>query len=147
MTPWAIACRARILEWVAMPSSRGSSQPRDRTQVSHFAGKILYCLSHQGNPKLWEKQAKFQSECLHFNRDRHKVTLFLGYPHSSGLRPSCSLKEPPSLSLRYFETTQPTHLDLSPGIWAHLLLHLCTNSFLSSSSSKILASLNCVPSC
>ena len=24
--------QARILEWVAMPSSRGSSQPRDRTQ-------------------------------------------------------------------------------------------------------------------
>ena len=30
--------QARILEWVAMPSSRGSSQPRDRTQVSHIAG-------------------------------------------------------------------------------------------------------------
>ena len=26
--------QARILEWVAMPSSRGSSQPRDRTHVS-----------------------------------------------------------------------------------------------------------------
>ena len=26
--------QARILEWVAMPSSRGSSLPRDRTQVS-----------------------------------------------------------------------------------------------------------------
>ena len=25
---------ARILEWVAMPSSRGSSQPRDRTHIS-----------------------------------------------------------------------------------------------------------------
>ena len=30
--------QARILEWVAMPSSRESSQPRDRTQVSHIAG-------------------------------------------------------------------------------------------------------------
>ena len=29
---------ARILEWVAMPSSRGSSQPRDQTQVSLIAG-------------------------------------------------------------------------------------------------------------
>ena len=27
--------QARILGWVAMPSSRESSQPRDRTQVSH----------------------------------------------------------------------------------------------------------------
>ena len=30
--------QARILEWVADPFSRGSSQPRDRTQVSHIAG-------------------------------------------------------------------------------------------------------------
>ena len=30
--------QATILEWVAMPSSRGSSQPRDHTQVSHIAG-------------------------------------------------------------------------------------------------------------
>ena len=30
--------QARILEWVAFPFSRGSSQPMDRTQVSHIAG-------------------------------------------------------------------------------------------------------------
>ena len=30
--------QARILEWVVMPSSRGSSQPRDGTQVSCIAG-------------------------------------------------------------------------------------------------------------
>ena len=30
--------QARILEWVAIPFSRESSQPRDRTQVSHTAG-------------------------------------------------------------------------------------------------------------
>ena len=30
--------QARILEWVAIPFSRESSQPRDRTQVSHIAG-------------------------------------------------------------------------------------------------------------
>ena len=29
---------AKILEWVAMPSSRGSSWPRDQTQLSHIAG-------------------------------------------------------------------------------------------------------------
>ena len=29
---------ARILEWGAMSSSRGSSQPRDPTQVSHITG-------------------------------------------------------------------------------------------------------------
>ena len=30
--------QARTLEWVAIPFSRGSSWPRDRTQVSHIAG-------------------------------------------------------------------------------------------------------------
>ena len=30
--------QARILEWVAFPFSRGSSQTRDWTQVSHIAG-------------------------------------------------------------------------------------------------------------
>ena len=33
--------QARILEWVALPFSRGSSQPRDRTWVSHIAGRLL----------------------------------------------------------------------------------------------------------
>ena len=31
--------QARILEWVAISYSRGSSHPRDRTQVSRIAGK------------------------------------------------------------------------------------------------------------
>ena len=30
--------QARILEWIAVPLSRGSSQPRDQTQVSCIAG-------------------------------------------------------------------------------------------------------------
>ena len=33
--------QARILKWVAFPFSRGSSQPRDRTQVSHIAGRFF----------------------------------------------------------------------------------------------------------
>ena len=30
--------QARILKWVAIPFSMGSSQPRDQTQVSRIAG-------------------------------------------------------------------------------------------------------------
>ena len=41
--------QARILEWVAFPFSRGSSQPRDRTQVW-----ILYQLSYQESPRILE---------------------------------------------------------------------------------------------
>ena len=30
--------QARVLEWIAFPFSRGSSQPRDRARVSRIAG-------------------------------------------------------------------------------------------------------------
>ena len=33
--------QARILEWVTIPFSRGFSQPRDQTWVSHIAGKFF----------------------------------------------------------------------------------------------------------
>ena len=33
--------QARILEWVALPFSRGSSQPKDRPWVSHIAGRFF----------------------------------------------------------------------------------------------------------
>jgi len=33
--------KGRILEWVAFPFSRGSSQSRDGTQVSHIAGRFF----------------------------------------------------------------------------------------------------------
>ena len=42
--------QARIIEWAAMPSSRGSSQPRDWTHVSCFGRQVLY---HFGQCKFW----------------------------------------------------------------------------------------------
>ena len=39
--------QASILEWVAFPFSRGSSQPKDRTQVFRHCRRILYLLSHR----------------------------------------------------------------------------------------------------
>ena len=63
-TPWTIPCQAslsmgilqaRILEWVAMPSSRGSFRPRDQTQVSYVSytgSQILYHSCHLGSPSL-----------------------------------------------------------------------------------------------
>ena len=43
MTLWSVALQASlaILEWVAMPSFRESSQPRDLTQVSCIAGELF----------------------------------------------------------------------------------------------------------
>ena len=46
--------QGRVLEWVTVPFSRGSSQTRDWTQVSHIAGGLFYCLSHQGSPRRSE---------------------------------------------------------------------------------------------
>ena len=33
--------QARILEWIAFPFSRGSSQPRDQIRVSHIQGRFF----------------------------------------------------------------------------------------------------------
>ena len=64
MTPWTCSpagssvqgiLQARMLEWVAVSSAKGSSQPKDQTWVSHIAGRffiiwtirevLLYCSS------------------------------------------------------------------------------------------------------
>ena len=43
--------QARILEWVAIPFSKGSSWPRDETWFLPHCRKILYHLHHQESPK------------------------------------------------------------------------------------------------
>ena len=45
----------RILEWVAMPSSRGFSQSRDWTQVSHIAGRFFTSWATRDAPWLYSK--------------------------------------------------------------------------------------------
>ena len=45
--------QARLLEWVAMPSSRGSSQPRDPTSVSYVSWQVgSLALEPSGKPPL-----------------------------------------------------------------------------------------------
>ena len=51
MSPWTVTChgilfvhgvlQARILEWTDISFSRGSSQPRDRTQISRIADRLF----------------------------------------------------------------------------------------------------------
>jgi len=45
----SLPLQARILEWVAVSFSRGSSQPRDQTHISQADSLPL---SHQGSPPL-----------------------------------------------------------------------------------------------
>ena len=51
-TPWSIhgILQARILEWIAIPFSRGSFQPRNQSRISCIAGK-LFTSEPPGKPK------------------------------------------------------------------------------------------------
>ena len=81
-TPWSIAYQAPLsmgfprqeyLAWVAMPSSRESSWPRDRTRISCIGRQILYHWATQEALWLREKvlrlsfllahDARFEAEC------------------------------------------------------------------------------------
>ena len=65
--------QVRILEWVAMLSSRGSSQPRDGTQVSCIAGRFSTA-EPPGKPKkhLQLKNKKRQMTQLKWAKDLNR---------------------------------------------------------------------------
>ena len=52
--------QTRILEWVAMPSSRGFSKPRDRTQVSYVSCIGRWVLYYLGSPQHPSHKSKAQ---------------------------------------------------------------------------------------
>ena len=45
--------QARILEWVAMPSSKESSQPKDQTQISHISGGFFTIWNTRKAQEYW----------------------------------------------------------------------------------------------
>ena len=56
MTPWTVVhgiLQARILEWVAFPFSRGSSQPRDQTQVYLIVGGFFTSWATREAQEYW----------------------------------------------------------------------------------------------
>ena len=61
--------QARILEWVAISSSRGSSRPRDQTQVSRIAGRrFTLWATREAPPHL-----SLSSVIMDFNVPHHFV--------------------------------------------------------------------------
>ena len=74
--------QAGILEWVAVPSSRGSSPPRDRTQVSCIAGRFFtiwatrethiqyvyftHTHTHTHTHSQWYMYTVYTCTCTHF---------------------------------------------------------------------------------
>ena len=71
--------QARVLEWVAIPFSRGSSQLRDQTQFSCTGRQILYRVS-QGLIKPWNSPGK--------NTGMGNHSLLQGIFPTRGLNPS-----------------------------------------------------------
>ena len=86
--------QTRILDWVAMPFSRGSSQPRDQTCISSIGRQILYRLSHQGSPE--ESRLTQWQMPVHEHLIIGKKTWVTRRAHRRGTHPSgtCSLDWP-----------------------------------------------------
>ena len=65
--------QARILEWIAIPFSRGSSWPRDQTHISCISctGRSL-SFHHQGNPSVAAKQLK-DRECVSLQGEKRTL--------------------------------------------------------------------------
>ena len=58
-TPWTIGhgiLQARIMEWATFSFSKGSSQPRDQTQVSHIEGGVFTSWATREAQEYWSGQ-------------------------------------------------------------------------------------------
>ena len=100
--------QAKILEWGAISSSRGSSLPRDQTHIScvfWFDRQTIYQLPHLGSPH----KINFTFFCL-FSKNRTTIKCFYvhGWPYWIVLvkvlneergEMICAFKEPPSCIL------------------------------------------------
>ena len=63
-----IILQTRMLEWVAIPFSRGSALPRDGIQVSHIAGRIfIVWATREATGKYKKKKKKVEYATLFFN--------------------------------------------------------------------------------
>ena len=50
-----VILQARILEWIAFPFSRGSSQPRNQTQVSLIVGRFFTSWAKREAQEYWSE--------------------------------------------------------------------------------------------
>ena len=95
--------QARILEWIAIPFCRGSSQPRDRTEVSCLAGRRF---------TLWATR-----EANWISKLRHIQTMHYGAPESS-----CIWSRVDRISRSFYEVKWSRSV-MSDSLQPHRLLH------------------------
>ena len=82
----------KIQEWVAISSSRGSSKPRDRTQVSHTAGRLF---------TVWATREALRKPWFIFMAHVYTICIYWG-PHT--IQPLGCL---PETKAKRFEGTSP----------------------------------------
>ena len=124
LTLWTVArqvssvhgiLQARMLEWVAMPSSRGSSQPRDRTWVSYISciGRCgLYHQRHLGSPGRLGASLVVQWLRIHTAMQRHRFDPWSGkIPHAAGQLSPCATTTEPMLWSPPAASTEPVALE------------------------------------
>ena len=99
--------QARILEWVPIPFSRGSSQPRDRTQVSCIVGRffILWAMAQMHMDNIFSKK---KYKCKNFSSWRIVITLGLCLLKSSYFYSQLFIAMKSEFLLVLVLTTMPT---------------------------------------
>ena len=84
--------QARVLEWVAISFSRGSSKPRDHTQVSHIAGRhFTLRATREAQNSAWHlanAQKVLSTILTLLSLDRDNPNCVLPCPKSSSPAPS-----------------------------------------------------------
>ena len=91
--------QARILEWVATPFSKGSSQPRDQTWVSCIAGRVfIIWATREAHIYCW-------CEPIHINLQGLNCSLPLGNKDSSEME-----RTQPRLSFPFITLVEFLHL-------------------------------------
>ena len=68
--------QTRILEGVAMPSFRGSSQHRDRTQVSHIAGGFFTIWAPREAPLFLKSIQRWGQKKIWLIKSQHLIKFF-----------------------------------------------------------------------
>ena len=87
--------QARILEWVAISFSRGSSQPRDQTQVScvSYSASIFFTTEPPGKPQQRGTESQFR-KVLVPQMGKLKLTQILYSPLSFPISPHSTYSHP-----------------------------------------------------
>ena len=120
--------QARILERVAMPSSRGSSQPRDRTQLSHIAGGFFTIWATREAPCFW--RTALISEFGKSQRTEARPESFLPEAPSGGRSGSNHFHLPYKCEVFMAKVFSSLLLGLCSSLIYALCCLLCTRHFL-----------------